>query len=360
MDINSLELNLNIDDMFHIVDDNKDPLQYTDEELNKYFFSGYLKSSINHEEYLDFNNEINLFETLDKDVDNDIDNKKEECMLSQQFRDLFTYSNVDDRDISSETNKRQRESSGGGSGTTTSSQDKIVKKSKTTDTNMNESDSLPNYLLMTNEKFIDLIQAVNNTATSISMNDIQELALLMHRIAAMTTDREIMKTYFHSVKGTLKQSTYNLAEHERRFYPLNVQTFMLSVKKTEQTSDKITKASTNETSSHFMLTEEEHQMCENHIYQRIYEMKDMIDKLKQQLEDRKATVFGLTPTIEQLIHNFVQKYGIKPLKCKEKLQIALVGDDYENELLKRQYLKENPNEYQVRIHSSIDVFFFSF
>ena len=41
-------------DIFDILDDNNDTLEYTDAELNRYFLSGHLKSIIEEEEMMDF------------------------------------------------------------------------------------------------------------------------------------------------------------------------------------------------------------------------------------------------------------------------------------------------------------------
>lgn len=43
-------------DIFDIIDDNHDPLEYTNDELNKYFFNGHFKFMINEEETIDPDN----------------------------------------------------------------------------------------------------------------------------------------------------------------------------------------------------------------------------------------------------------------------------------------------------------------
>ncbi|CAF4819073.1 unnamed protein product, partial [Rotaria socialis] len=86
-----------------------------------------------------------------------------------------------------------------------------------------EQNRIPMYLLMTNRRFLHMAQAITKSNSSIHINDIQQLAVLMHRIATVQIDRYMMKVYLHSVQGTLKESNYIPIEIDRRVWPIQVQ-----------------------------------------------------------------------------------------------------------------------------------------
>ena len=52
--------------------------------------------------------------------------------------------------------------------------------------------------------------------------------------------------------------------------------------------------------------------------------------------------------MEEFIENYVEFFGIRPLKLKRDLKIALIKHDYDSEILKRKHIHEKPNEYQLR------------
>ncbi|CAF1539752.1 unnamed protein product [Rotaria magnacalcarata] len=101
------------DDIFNIFDDDKDTLEYTGEEFNKYFFSGHLPAMVYEEETMDDDSfqddDVVIVETMQQEADDDV-------VLSQKFSQLST--NVEDDQTSDVTRKRQRSSvaQGGKSG----------------------------------------------------------------------------------------------------------------------------------------------------------------------------------------------------------------------------------------------------
>ncbi|CAF3817336.1 unnamed protein product, partial [Rotaria magnacalcarata] len=122
---------------------------------------------------------------------------QEEALLSQSFSQLSTAS--DDEERSSVTNKRQR-SNVVCSTTVNSKKRKITGNENHTDTLTTERCQIPTYLLIQNKLFVHMAQTIIKTVRYITMNDIQQMALLMHQIATVQIDREIMKAYLHSVK----------------------------------------------------------------------------------------------------------------------------------------------------------------
>ncbi|CAF2186794.1 unnamed protein product [Rotaria magnacalcarata] len=319
-------------DMFDIVDDENDTLEYAEDELNKYYLSGHVNSMVQEDEMIDddsYDNDINVIEEI-----------QTEAILSQNFSQLST--KAEDEQKSGVINKRQRSS------TTISSPDASCKKIKlivddadestaTTTMSSTETNEIPIYLSINNKLFVHMAQTITKTTNSISINSIQQLALFIHQAASVRTDREVMKAYLHSVMGTLKQSESHLIEVDRRVWPIHVQSLMLTQHKA---------ATTTACAS---VTEDQQADCEKHLHQRLIEMNEKIQYHQNQFNEKKNNLIDFTSNIEQTIRSFVQKHGVKPLEMKRNLKIAMTNHDYDSEILRRQYLQEKPNEYQIQV-----------
>lgn len=190
-----------------------------------------------------------------------------------------------------------------------------------------------------------MAQTITKTASSISINNIQQIALFIHQAANVRIDREVMKAYLHSVMGTLKRSESHLIEGDRRVWPMQVQSIMLAQQKAAGTTVGAS------------VTEDQQADCEKHLHQRLIEMNEKIQFHLNQFNEKKNNLIGFTSNIEQTIQSFVQKYGVKPLEMKRNLKIAMINYDYDSEILRRQYLQEKPNEYQVKAKRKIYILF---
>ncbi|CAF5081050.1 unnamed protein product [Rotaria magnacalcarata] len=155
----SLDTIEEFEDIFDIIDDDNDIFEYTIAELNKYFISGHLNSIPNEEEMTE---EI-----------------QEEAILPQKFSQLSTAS--DDEERSFVTNKRQR-SNVASSPTISSKKRKITSNNNNNDTDISTTEQcqIPTNLLIQNKLFVHMAQTIIKTVRYITMNDIQQMALLMH------------------------------------------------------------------------------------------------------------------------------------------------------------------------------------
>ncbi|CAF3327476.1 unnamed protein product [Rotaria socialis] len=329
------------DDIFDVVDDALDTLEYTDEELNRYFLSGHLPSIVSEEEEEEItDNDVVIVETMQQEKKEEEEEEEEQdVVLSQKFSQLSTH--TEDEQKSDATLKRRRSS------VASSSPDVHIKKTKTIiddddelgDDSTVEPNQIPTYLLMTNREFIHMAQTITKAISSIHINDIQQLAILMHQIATVQIDRYMMKVYLHSVQGTLKEPNYTPIEINRSVWPIQVQSLMLTHHKS--------------TTSMEIHTEEEQTTCEQLLHQHLQDMKEKIQDYEQQLNVKKQTLNDFTSNAEEMIQSYVQMYGIKQLKRKRDLKVALINYHYDSELLKRQYLHEQPNQYQIEIAKTI-------
>ncbi|CAM4984563.1 unnamed protein product, partial [Rotaria socialis] len=183
------------EDMFDIVDDDNDTLEYTEDELNKYYLSGHLNSMTHEDEMIDddsYDNDLNVIEGI-----------QSEAVLSQKFSQLST--TTEDEQKSSVTHKKRRSS------TTIASPDVSSKKTKIIDDDdvidepiaitamsSTETKEIPIYLSINNKSFIRMAQTITKTASSININNIQQLALFMHRAigSSITSSSSIIFVFF--------------------------------------------------------------------------------------------------------------------------------------------------------------------
>ncbi|CAF1532710.1 unnamed protein product [Rotaria magnacalcarata] len=154
-----------------------------------------------------------------------------------------------------------------------------------------------------------------------------------------------MKAYLHSVKGTLREAECHFIEVDRRFWPMQVQSLML-------TQHKLTMNDTDTTSKTAtpmeIDTEDQQIACENLLDERLQKMKRQIEYYEKELDEKQSTFIRFTSTIQETIEIHVQTYGIKLLKMKRDLKLALVNYDYDSKMLQREYFQEQPNNYQVK------------
>ena len=256
-----------------------------------------------------------------------------EEVLSQKLSQLSTKSGEENEEMSPVTNKRRRSGE-------LSSPSVITKKMKMTDNKDTQHDRIPAYLLPTNKSFNFIMSNVMHTATSMTLDDLRQVAILIHQIAELRIDKQIKTTYLQSGTGTLTDSEPELTKLDRRVWPTQVKSKMLEQYK----KDNMNRTTTSTVK---MTEEDEHRHCEEFVQQSIREMNEKMVQYQQQLDEKKSQLVDMTSTMEEAIKAYVDQYGIRPLKMKRDLKIKLIKYDCDAEIIERKYLQENPNEYQV-------------
>ena len=183
-----------------------------------------------------------------------------EEILSQKLSQLSTKSEEENEEKSPMTNKRRRSSA-------LSSPSVITKKMKMTDDKDTQHDRIPAYLLATNKSFNFIMSNVMHTATSTTLDDLRQVAILIHQIAELRIDKQIKTTYLQSGTGTLRESEPELTNLDRRVWPTQVKSKML---------EQLNKDSTNRTAipAMKMTEEDEHRHCEEFVQQSIREINE--------------------------------------------------------------------------------------
>ena len=197
-----------------------------------------------------------------------------------------------------------------------------------------EKDSIPTYLSLTNATFNRFVQNLVDATNLISIEDVQHIALCLHRIAAIHIQKQVSTIYFKSGTGTLREPELELVPIDRRVWPVQVKSAMLTQRSTNTTAMDID-------------PENEQLAYENLVHQRLEEMNQQTDQYEKELEEKKHQLVGFSSIMENIIRKYVQHYGITPLKLQSNLKMALLKHDYDAEIIERKFLQEKPNEYHV-------------
>ncbi|CAF4309896.1 unnamed protein product [Rotaria sp. Silwood2] len=327
-------------DTFDIIDDTNDGLQFSADVLDQFLLCGQLQSTIYQEEKIEYEilNDMDSVEI----IENEQHEPDEETILSQKLSQLSTKTK---QEIGSFTimDKKRRCS-------TTTSSCTTSKKLKIADANSDDDDDddnnlqdtkpkdqMPNYLTMNHKAFARMNENLLKNVPSITISDLQEMAFFMHQIEAVRMKKDITTVYLQSVTGTLTEPELDLIEVDRRVWPMQVKSLLL-------TKHAMTTTTTMEVNE-----PDQQAACEKLINQRLEELNEEIQYYQQKLLAKQNSLIGFTLDINETIQKFVQEYGIKPLQLKYQLKTAIVIHDFELEILERRYIAEEPNEYQCEI-----------
>ena len=295
------------DDLFDITDDDQDELKYTMKELNRYFEEGHLQSMMEEEDLID-------------EDSSDVQMEEEEEVLSQHFSQLST--NNDEMEEEPSVNMKKRPL-----GNVSHPDSTVVKKVKLTeDHDMDEPECLPAYLRPTNGAFRRLVEKVTEAASSIDVESLRRIAILKHQIAALQINKQISLVYLRSGKGELREPEPEITPVDRRVWPTQVKSAMSLTRE-----------------------EDEHVAYEHLVHQRVRQTDEQIQRYQRQVNEAKQSVFGLTASMDEAMDAFVEEHGIRPLRMKRDLKIALLEHEFDAEILERRYAQENPNDYQVQV-----------
>ena len=189
------------------------------------------------------------------------------------------------------------------------------------------------------------------TNSTITIHDIQQLALFIHQKAVIHSRRELNKVYLLSIMGKLQQTDYDSMDIDRRFWPMQVQSLLLNLRESSSTTVDTAAATTKITTTTSttvtdMISTEEQLACQNTLQEQLREMKEEIERYPQLFDEKKNSLTEFTSTMEEFIEAYAQNYDIRALKLKHDLKITLVKHDYDAEISRRKYMHEQPNEYQ--------------
>jgi hypothetical protein len=159
---------------------------------------------------------------------------------------------------------------------------------------------------------------------------LREVALLMHKMMTMSIVRTLWIIYRQSGTGELP-SPVTAYRGDRRVWPLEVQS--LTKERVESSND-----------------EDNDDACLRLVEHCLHDLSEQHQQCQYELSVKTRVVHGYTRIIEYALEKFV-KQELESLHVDIDRRRASVRYHYNDTLLERAYLAENPNESQVRFSS---------
>jgi len=184
-------------------------------------------------------------------------------------------------------------------------------------------DQIPEYLQATNKSFDKIMtHHIMNTATTITVEDLRQLAILKHKIAVINIDKELWTVYLKSGTGQWKTPESGKTNVDRRIWPIQVKKMMSSKK------------------SNTIVTREERdeeKICETIVHEYLEELNNIIEQYQNEFDKKKNYLMGyIDDNLEKEIETFVQQHSTRPLQMKLNYEIALLEYDYDVEIVERE------------------------
>ena len=132
------------------------------------------------------------------------------------------YNDDDEEDYSTSCNKKRPWS-------TSSTPDIILKKIRLWDDNHeDQNDEIPVYLQSTDKIFHQILanHRMNSSVTTITTEDLRQLAILKHKMAVINIDKELWTIYFKSGTGQWERQTSGKTSVDRRIWSMPVKKMM--------------------------------------------------------------------------------------------------------------------------------------
>lgn len=200
-----------------------------------------------------------------------------------------------------------------------------------------DEEQIPSYLQTTNKTFR---QFLLNNKLALMEHDIQQLAILRHKMVMVNFDKTLWNIYFKSSTGQWQTGENHKVKnvHNRRLWPVEVKKMLAS--KLNKPMIDVNEATT-----------EDQQMYEHLIQEHLQKIDRTLEKYQHEYQERKRQekLINLTNQIDQAIELFIQQQPtIRCLQVKLNFKILLLQYAYDIQLLEYQYMQLQPTEKQVR------------
>ncbi|CAF1265540.1 unnamed protein product [Adineta steineri] len=277
------------------------------------------------------------------DNSNQVIEGEEKC-LSQKLSQLSTLE--DDREQTKTfptINESKRSPPSSSTSTVISTVSKKIKFNHDYQQENNSDDDIveeivPNYLLINNPHFQQLFHALSSTtANSLTIEDIQEIALLLRQITILNLQRSLWNIYLQSGIGKLETDSHqSIISNESVFlWPSEVKsTLSMKNKKQQQQNELITI---------------NHDTCLKHVNKMLDQCMNNLIDYEKKLNNKKCRLNNLfTLQIKDELMQYIEQQEIRMVRIEIESKIAIVKYDYQDHLIEWEYNQLIPNTYQLQ------------
>ncbi|CAF1339110.1 unnamed protein product [Adineta steineri] len=269
----------------------------------------------------------------------------EEKCLSQKLSQLST--SEDDR---KQINESKRSPPSPSTSTIVSTVSKKIKVDHDYQQENNSDDDIveeiiPNYLLINNSHFQQLFHALTSTtATSLTIEGIQEIALLLRQITILNLQRSLWNIYLQSGIGKLETDFHqSIIPNESVFlWPSEVKSTLSMKNKKQQQQQQ------NE------LTTINHNTCLKYVNKMLDQYMNHLIDYEKKLKNKNFRPNNLfTLQIKDDLMQYIEQQEIRMIRIEIESKIAIVKYDYQDHLIEWEYNQLIPNSYQLQLWKNI-------
>jgi len=179
-----------------------------------------------------------------------------------------------------------------------------------------------------------MLQAtISQSASSITTEELRQIALLMHQLHVLDLEKSLWDTYLKSGIGSFKADQSHI-----KIWPSEVKAMIRFARRSTTISD------INQIN-----------ILDDHCYQfvnnQLREFNEKQQQLRQQLIRKKKQFYHYRDPMDQILQTLVQEQ-MQSLRLEYEYKIKLVEFDYRQEVLDQAVQQQHPNVQQVNNDSS--------
>ncbi|CAF1392726.1 unnamed protein product [Adineta steineri] len=182
---------------------------------------------------------------------------------------------------------------------------------------------IPSYLSKINQSFDKKIHSILPTTNN--LEQLRSIAILMYKIICIDMIRSLWIVYKKAGMGELQTNLPSINQLNRKIWPKEILLLLNENQIVDINQDNACSTLVN------------HGLCQ---------LNDESEGYLRELSLNTTKISDYTPNIEYIIDKFVEQ-GLIGLRIEIDCQIALVEHDYIDEILKQQYLEQNPTSTQI-------------
>ena len=170
-----------------------------------------------------------------------------------------------------------------------------------------------------------------NGNTTIDIEQLRPLAILIHQQTVINLQRDLWMTYVKSGTGRLTHSPTKGPS----IWPVKVKSFILAKRIT-----------TN------MSSADENAACMNSVYEFMQELNNKHENYQNQFTEIKNSLrlIEYSDAIEDSLRTYIeQQPSIRFLRLKCELKQTLINNDYQDQMFELNYRQHHPTEHQVNV-----------
>ncbi|CAM4946829.1 unnamed protein product [Rotaria socialis] len=315
-------IHLTSDDPFDILDDDEQNVDLNEDQES-------ILEEYNHDIDFDYTNANLDEEEIIIDKMNPPDQLVQQRVLSQKSSQLLT-----DTEHDSTRNNLKRSQS------TLSTLDIVWKKIRNWDDRKIQHEDIIDYWERLNGVFDHTMthHILNTTTTTMSIEDLRDLAVLKNNIAKINLSKKLWIVYLKSGTGQWETCESKNTTVNRQIWSTVITSMIPSKLSTMNMMNQ---------------TINEHKICEMAIDEHLQELDEQLEQYHADYIEKKNSLIGFSDQIENVIQTFVEQHSIVPLEMRLNSKLIVYECDYENRLLERKYVQLKPTDTQIQIQKHL-------